>query len=93
MTFLWREWADGSQPGSIDISHKGPCAVYMKAVQSAISDPGNGAGWFKIWDSGYDSTTSQCRPFQPSAKAELMLARVHREANKEQRTSFGKDPK
>lgn len=64
MTFLWREWADGSHPGSIDGSHKGPCAVYMKAVSSAITDPGYGVGWFKIWDSGYDNSTSQCR-FSP----------------------------
>jgi hypothetical protein len=61
LTFLWREWADASQPGSIDASHKGPCAVYMKAVGSAIADVGYGAGWFKIWDSGYDAVTSQCR--------------------------------
>src|SRR6266487_4114235 len=32
LTFLFREYADGSEPGAIDISHKGPCAVYMKAV-------------------------------------------------------------
>lgn len=73
LTFLWRTWADGSQPGSIDISHKGPCAVYMKAVHSAISDPGNGPGWFKIWDSGYDSTSSQCRYFQPNHVSELTI--------------------
>jgi hypothetical protein len=60
LTFLWREWADASHPGSIDGSHKGPCAVYMKAVSSALTDPGYGTGWFKIWDSGYDSATSQC---------------------------------
>ena len=60
LTFLWREWADASQPGSIDSSHKGPCAVYMKAVSSAITDTGYGTGWFKIWDSGYDNATTQC---------------------------------
>jgi Auxiliary Activity family 9 (formerly GH61) len=64
LTFLFREWADGSQPGAIDVSHKGPCAVYMKAVASAVKDQGYGDGWFKIWDSGYDSTTSQCEFFQ-----------------------------
>lgn len=62
LTFLFREYADGSEPGAIDISHKGPCAVYMKAVTSAVTDVGYGAGWFKIWESGYDSITSQCRP-------------------------------
>lgn len=60
LTFLWREWPDASKSGSIDASHKGPCAVYMKAVDSAITDAGYGAGWFKIWDSGYDFATSQC---------------------------------
>jgi len=59
LTFQFREWADGSQPGALDSSHKGPCAVYMKAVTSAITDPGYGPGWFKIWDSGYDNTTSE----------------------------------
>lgn len=62
LTFLFREYADGSEPGAIDISHKGPCAVYMKAVTSAVMDVGYGAGWFKIWESGYDNNTSQCRP-------------------------------
>lgn len=57
LTFQWREWADNSYAGSIDISHRGPCAVYMKSVSSAIKDPGHGPGWFKIWDSGYDTTT------------------------------------
>jgi hypothetical protein len=59
LSFLWREYADGSQPGAIDVSHKGPCAVYMKAVSSAISDVGHGDGWFKIWDEGYDNSTNQ----------------------------------
>ncbi|KAI9741526.1 MAG: hypothetical protein M1818_004332 [Claussenomyces sp. TS43310] len=59
LTFVWREYADASQPGAIDPSHKGPCAVYMKAVDSAISDVGYGSGWFKIWDSGYDTDTKQ----------------------------------
>jgi hypothetical protein len=57
LTFLWRTWADGSKPGSIDSSHKGPCAVYMKSVNSAITDVGHGSGWFKIWESGYSVTT------------------------------------
>jgi hypothetical protein len=59
LTFQFREYADNSYPGALDPSHKGPCAVYMKSVQSAIDDPAVGAGWFKIWDEGYDSKTSQ----------------------------------
>lgn len=49
--------SDGSQPGSIDISHKGPCAVYMKKVQdSTASNNAAGGGWFKIMEDGYDQT-------------------------------------
>lgn len=50
LTFEFRLWPDGSNPGSIDVSHKGPCAVYMKKVDNAITDAGYGNGWFKIWD-------------------------------------------
>jgi len=59
LTFQFREYADNSYPGALDPSHKGPCAVYMKSVQSAIDDPAVGAGWFKIWDEGYDSKSSK----------------------------------
>jgi hypothetical protein len=31
----------------------------MKPVDSAVNDTAIGAGWFKIWDEGYDGTTSQ----------------------------------
>ncbi len=56
LVFEWRDWPDGSQPGSIDISHKGPCAVYMKKVDnSAASNNAAGNGWFKIMEDGYDS--------------------------------------
>ncbi|KAB8238243.1 glycosyl hydrolase family 61-domain-containing protein [Aspergillus alliaceus] len=55
LTFEFREYADGSQPGSIDIGHKGPCAVYMKKVEDATADDNAaGDGWFKIWHTGYD---------------------------------------
>ena len=60
MSFLFREYADGSEPGPLDPNHRGPCAVYMKSVTSAIKDtaivPGD---WFKIYDEGYDSGTFQ----------------------------------
>ncbi|RDW69504.1 hypothetical protein BP6252_08524 [Coleophoma cylindrospora] len=59
LSFLFREWADGSQGGAIDSSHKGPCAVYMKSVASATTDTAVGDGWFKIWEETYDATTSQ----------------------------------
>ncbi|KAK4152044.1 glycoside hydrolase [Chaetomidium leptoderma] len=54
LTMEFRMWADASQPGSIDPSHLGPMAVYLKPVSDIKSDPAAGPGWFKIWDEGYD---------------------------------------
>ncbi|KAL4978281.1 glycosyl hydrolase family 61-domain-containing protein [Aspergillus desertorum] len=60
LTFEFRDHPDGSQAGSIDESHKGPCAVYMKPVANATSDNNAaGDGWFKIYELDYDSSTSQ----------------------------------
>lgn len=60
LTFQFRESPDNPQPGqTIDPSHKGPCSVYMKHVDSAMLDVGTGDGWFKIWGEGYDSATAQ----------------------------------
>lgn len=60
ITFEWRDWPDASQPGSIDISHKGPCAVYMKKVDNAAaSNNAAGGGWFKIMEDGYDSVAGK----------------------------------
>lgn len=55
LTFEFREYADPAYgSGSIDPSHKGPCAVYLKQVDDITSSPAAGDGWFKIWESGYD---------------------------------------
>ncbi|KAL2813485.1 glycosyl hydrolase family 61-domain-containing protein [Aspergillus cavernicola] len=60
LTFEFREYPDGSSGGSIDESHKGPCAVYMKRVEDATSDNNAaGDGWFKIFSLGYDTSTDQ----------------------------------
>ncbi|KAL9089466.1 MAG: hypothetical protein Q9165_005787 [Trypethelium subeluteriae] len=59
ITFEYRAIPDDSSAESIDISHKGPCAVYLKKVDSAINDTGVGDGWFKIWDDGYDETAGK----------------------------------
>ena len=60
LTFEWRDWPDASQPGSIDISHKGPCAVYMKKVtDSSASNNAAGDGWFKIMEDGYDTSAGK----------------------------------
>ncbi|KAI1329742.1 lytic polysaccharide monooxygenase [Xylariaceae sp. FL0255] len=59
LTFEFRAWPDLSQPGSIDISHKGPCAMYVKQVQTMATDSGAGAGWIKLWDEGYDETAGK----------------------------------
>lgn len=59
LTFEYRTWPDPHDPeyvpGSIDVSHKGPCEVYMKKVDSAIKDSGAGSGWFSIYRDDYDS--------------------------------------
>lgn len=44
LSFLFRAWPDASQPGAIDISHKGPCAVYMKQMGLITSLGGHGPG-------------------------------------------------
>lgn len=55
LTFEFREWVQGEQPGGISPQHGGPCAVYMKKVDSAIaSNNAAGDGWFKIWEESYD---------------------------------------
>ncbi|KAK8042588.1 carbohydrate-binding module family 18 protein [Apiospora phragmitis] len=59
LTFEWREFANLEQPDSIDISHKGPCAVYIKQVGDMATSTAAGSGWVKIWDEGYDSTTGK----------------------------------
>ncbi|KAK7927742.1 glycoside hydrolase family 61 protein [Apiospora marii] len=59
ITFEWREYANLQEPGSIDISHKGPCAVYIKQVGNMATSTAAGSGWVKIWDEGYDSTTGK----------------------------------
>jgi len=56
ISFMWRTWPDASQPGSLDSSHQGPCAVYLKKApdgQSVTSLAASGGGWFKIFDDGY----------------------------------------
>lgn len=53
-----RMWPDASQPGAIDVSHKGNTAIYMKKVNSDNHEV-TGNGWFKIYWDGYDSTTGE----------------------------------
>ncbi|KAF2672537.1 hypothetical protein BT63DRAFT_370134, partial [Microthyrium microscopicum] len=59
ITFEWGESPDKFNARVIDISHVGPCTVYMKKVDSAISDTAAGDGWFKIFDEGYDEATQK----------------------------------
>ncbi|KAL8853268.1 MAG: hypothetical protein Q9221_001879 [Calogaya cf. arnoldii] len=60
MTLNFRDWPDGSQPGSIDKSHMGPCSVYMKKVDNSAADNNAaGPGWFKIFEEDYDNSTAQ----------------------------------
>lgn len=59
LTFEFRGWANDPSKERLDRGHKGPCAVYLKKVDSAISDPGHGDGWFKLFDDGYEKSTDQ----------------------------------
>jgi hypothetical protein len=60
MTFEFREWPDASHPGSIDSSHKGPIAVYMKQVADPTANgTATGNGWFKIFDADFDNSTQK----------------------------------
>ncbi|KAI8626285.1 glycosyl hydrolase family 61-domain-containing protein [Xylariaceae sp. FL1651] len=56
LSFEFRLWASGSPPGTIDASHLGPMAIYAKKVDDALQDP-TGAGWFKLWEYGYDEAS------------------------------------
>ncbi|PGH17075.1 hypothetical protein AJ80_04948 [Polytolypa hystricis UAMH7299] len=49
-----------SLSGSFDLGKRGPCAVYMKKVNSA-AESGNATpeGWFKIWEFTYDKYTDE----------------------------------
>jgi len=60
LALLHRAWADGQRPdlGSIDPSHLGTTAIYMKKMAGAESqDPwatsAAGDGWFRIFYDGY----------------------------------------
>ncbi|KAI6085346.1 glycoside hydrolase family 61 protein [Hypoxylon rubiginosum] len=59
LSFEWRLWADAEQPGALDISHKGPCAVYAKQVNDMATDSAAGPGWIKLWEDGYDDATGK----------------------------------
>ncbi|KAK7538435.1 glycosyl hydrolase family 61-domain-containing protein [Phyllosticta citribraziliensis] len=54
LSFEWRSVPNDAAKGAIDPGHQGPCAVYLKKVDSAVNSSAVGDGWFKIWDEGYD---------------------------------------
>jgi hypothetical protein len=59
LSFEIRQYANDPSKGRIDRGHKGPCAVYLKKVDSAVDDTATGDGWFKLFDHGYDSSTDR----------------------------------
>ncbi|KAF2658734.1 lytic polysaccharide monooxygenase [Lophiostoma macrostomum CBS 122681] len=59
LSFEFRSWPNDPSKERLDRGHKGPCAVYLKKVDSAIDDVGNGDGWFKLFDDGYEKATDQ----------------------------------
>ncbi|PWW73699.1 Lytic polysaccharide monooxygenase, partial [Tuber magnatum] len=46
--------------GVTDDSHKGPCTIYMKKVDDALTASGPGDGWFKVTEDGLDSAGTFC---------------------------------
>ncbi|KAF3911138.1 hypothetical protein AA313_de0207684 [Arthrobotrys entomopaga] len=66
LTFEWHtNWsASVSGPdGVTDVSHKGPCAIYMRKVNdsvNAIANDPRQPGWFKIWEDGVDQDGVFC---------------------------------
>ncbi|KAH8198122.1 hypothetical protein TruAng_007699 [Truncatella angustata] len=59
LSFEWRMWANLEHEGALDPSHKGPCAFYAKQVMDVSSTAAAGPGWFKIFEEGYDESTSK----------------------------------
>lgn len=59
LTFELRSWPDDASKMSLDRGHYGPCAIYLKKVDSAIDDSAAGDGWFKLMDDGYHADTDQ----------------------------------
>ncbi|KAJ2482975.1 hypothetical protein IWW56_000658 [Coemansia sp. RSA 2131] len=54
ITVEWHHDNDSASDDIIDISHLGPCMVYMAPLESN----GSGDVWFKIFEDGYDAATS-----------------------------------
>ncbi|PVH92766.1 lytic polysaccharide monooxygenase, partial [Periconia macrospinosa] len=52
---LWDKSKPRLEPG-----HKGPCAVYLKKVDNALTAKGSGDGWFKIFEDGVDEKGAWC---------------------------------
>ncbi|CUS09945.1 unnamed protein product [Tuber aestivum] len=46
--------------GVTDDSHKGPCTIYMKKVDDALTASAPGDGWFKVTEDGLDSAGTFC---------------------------------
>ena len=46
LTFEFHSWPNDYSKPSLDPGHKGPCAVYLKKVDSAIKDTGTAHGPF-----------------------------------------------
>ncbi|KAJ2267545.1 hypothetical protein EV176_005225, partial [Coemansia sp. RSA 451] len=54
ITVEWHHDNDSASDDVIDITHLGPCMVYMAPLESN----GSGDVWFKIFEDGYDAATS-----------------------------------
>lgn len=47
LSFEWRAYGSNPSKGAIDRGHKGPCAVYLKKVDSAVNDTGKNFAGYK----------------------------------------------
>ncbi|PSN62129.1 hypothetical protein BS50DRAFT_603658 [Corynespora cassiicola Philippines] len=56
LTFEIRSWPDDPSKERLERGHKGPCALYLKKVASAVEDQAHGDGWFKLFADGYDGS-------------------------------------
>lgn len=68
-------WPDASEPGAIDVSHKGNTAIYMKKV-NGMSEEVTGDGWFKIYWDGYDAATGLWGTDNMNANNGLVSTRI-----------------
>jgi hypothetical protein len=59
LSLQYRVMPDSLSGGALAANHKGPCAFYMKRVWGSDEAAAAGAGWFKIFEMGYDASAEK----------------------------------